>query len=346
MVVPTKSLRQLATCLILFLLFLVSGLAQTQPSASTALQRGAAYLSGLQRSDGAICDPTNPLFDTWETILAAEALYAFSPDTTDPVLQKALAYLRSQRNEAGLLCHNRRCQGSYCLETTAEYLILLHTIGARSHFLREMAHIVALQLPSGAWEIGNPAVREQKAFPSVTAFVLAIPDSGALPPDNRQKAIRWLLQQQKSDKQGLSESHWGSAWEYYGCTAYALWPVMRALSPVPGIDATRLQVVSTFGYSQQENGSWSDAGGEKMPSVPLQTALMLNALSYLPDSLTVAMRAAGVAFLQQQQSPDGHWDGGLFPIPGDTYQKREDVAATAWAVLALARNPLSPPATK
>ena len=88
-----------------------------------ALAKATRFLSDIQRPDGAICDTVNSLFDTWETVLAATALYEIQGDTNHLILQKALAYLRRHENQAGLICHNKKCQSAYCLETTALYFV-------------------------------------------------------------------------------------------------------------------------------------------------------------------------------------------------------------------------------
>ncbi|MBL0016305.1 MAG: hypothetical protein IPP17_07630 [Bacteroidetes bacterium] len=48
-----------------------------------ALDQGVEFFASIQRADGAICDTVNPLFDIWETVEAATAIYAVRKDTAD-----------------------------------------------------------------------------------------------------------------------------------------------------------------------------------------------------------------------------------------------------------------------
>ena len=75
--------------------------------------------------------------------------------------------------------------------------------------------------------------------------------------------------------------------------------------------------------------------GKKHVSPALQTALMLNALTGYDDLDSRISITAGTQYLLEQQQPDGRWDGGFFPIANQRYEKREDVFATARAMVAI-----------
>lgn len=313
-------------------LLLLGACQRTSPEAQ-ALARGAVFLAEIQRPDGAICDTVNPLFDIWETVEAATALWQYRRDTSDTVLQKALAFLQTHENSAGMLCHNRKCRASYCLETTAEYFILLADIHGPQYIQARMDTLRKLQKPSGEWAIGNPDVLEMQAFPSVTGFVLAAFQAAGMQPLYPEAAVTWLASQQQPD------GDWGAAWEYYGCTAYALWPILRALDGEhdPVATAAVAKAIHYIDSHQQQGQYWdSTTIGPKKVSLELQTALMLNALDASEKS--DAQVQGGIDFLVQRQQADGHWDGGDFPIANVRYQKEEYVFATARAMVAIGRH--------
>jgi prenyltransferase beta subunit len=296
-----------------------------------ALKNGTQFLKKIQRNDGAICDTTNSLFDTWETILAATALYEINKDTNEITLKKALTYLRSNENTSGLICHNQKCKHAYCLETTAEYLLLLLKIGETEKVLSRLNLIKELQKPSGEWEIGNPDVTEQKQFPSVTAFMLYLFNETGVKPKYEKEAYSWLTSKQNTN------GHWGNAWEYYNCPAYALWPVFKIRSMNSSYLLAIEKANSYILKSQLKNGSWNytDLTEKKAPSPELQTALMLSALESAEVKTNKAALLKGMNFLISKQNADGSWDGGNFPIKSDRYVKKEYVFATALTLIVL-----------
>jgi hypothetical protein len=321
----------------LALFFIFNGLSKmgcSAPKDGTAIQRGANFLINLQRADGAIADTVNPLFDTWETVIAAAALVEAGISHEDSVLKKALHYLQTNEDSAGMLCHNQKCRAAYCLETTAEYFLLLNAIGKQSEVQQRLDTIVHLQNPSGQWEIGNPDVQGIKDFPSVTAFVLAMLEAGKDSSAHDSLAVQWLIHQQKE------AGDWGSNWEYYGCPGYALWPILRMLRKENSKEAQNA-VHKAEAYmiaTQAADGSWnfSDAKFPKTPSPELQTALMVLALEGCIENDAQPAYKKGIQFLLDHELPDGHWNGGYFPIPNARYNKEEYVFATAMAIRALA----------
>jgi len=292
-----------------------------------ALGKSRSFLAHIQRADGAICDTTNPLFDIWETALAATSLYEIKQDTTQSTLNKALTFLRENENPSGLICHNKKCRTGYCLETTSVYYLLLFDIGEKEKVRKGAEAIAAMQKPTGQWAIGNPDVREQKEFPSVTAFVLNMLSKAGVEPPYKKEAYQGLTGKQTMD------GDWGHAWEYYNSPAYALWPMMKALNNnTPGKEKALHYICS----QQQKDGSWFLHDSSRSISPELQTALMLSAL-YNAGFKDKDVIDKGINFLLAKQNDKGFWDGGYFPIPADRYIKKEYVFATALSMSVLNR---------
>jgi hypothetical protein len=328
----TRGKLMSASWLLSMLACLVLGACKQSPQVQ-AIDRGYAFLKTVQRANGAICDTINPLFDIWETVEAATAIWNCYGDASDPVLTKALQFLKTHENKDGLLCHNVKCRNSYCLETTSEYVILLASIDGKKSIQARMEVVKKLQKPSGQWEIGNPDVLEYKDFPSVTAFVLRALQSAEMAPLYPDAAWAWLMAQQNAD------GNWGATWEYYGCTAYALWPVLQALKAAgsPASKAAMHKAVAAIDRDQQASSYWDAtvSSSPKQVSRALQTALVVNALLGVDNPMAREAAASGTDFLLAQQQPDGHWSGGNFPIPNARYNKSEYVFATAQAMVAL-----------
>ena len=289
-----------------------------------SVQKGRNFLIHIQQESGAIRDTVNPLFDIWETVLATSALYETKSDTSVQEIKRALSWLGESENQAGILCHNRKCQDAYCLETTSVYFSLLLKIGKGEKVMRRLDTLIALQQAKGAWKIGNPDVREQQEFPSVTAFVLSLLREAEKKPKYPAEAQKWLQENQ------TPEGNWGQTWEYYDCPAYALWPMLGVIEDPAALD----KAVKFILASQLPDGSWNYLGDArpKRPSAELQTALMLAALQSVDAKSTYKIKNAltrGAGFLLSKQRADGSWDGGYFPIPSDRYEKKEYVFATA-----------------
>ncbi|MCA0239205.1 MAG: hypothetical protein LCH81_22720 [Bacteroidetes bacterium] len=299
-----------------------------------ALDKGTRFLSKIQRTDGGICDTLNPLFDTWETVLAATALYETNGgDTNQIVLHHALAYLRQQENAEGLICHNKRCKEAYCLETSAAYFLLLKETGQAGKVNVRAKKILDFQKTTGEWMVGNPDVREQKDFPSVSGFALSLLQTLNLKPLYPEEALHWLLEHQSP------EGDWGAAWEYYDCPAYALSPVLQALDMhhTREADLAKQKAAQYIRSRQHSDGSWgvSSAVSGRGPSSVLQTGLMLSAMKYVDYAEKAVQVDKAIDFLLAQQQADGSWDGGYFPIDSPTYIKKEYVFATAQAMMVL-----------
>jgi squalene cyclase len=314
--------------------FIPGDIYQQDPRLKTkkAIEKAGNFLQHIQRADGAICDTANPLFDSWETILAATALFNINPDTNAHVFKRSLSFLRMNENPDKLICHNQKCRAGYCLETTSLYFSLLLKTGDRANVQERLKKIISFQNETGEWEIGNPDVREQKDFPSVTAFVLAILGEAGKEPVLNEQAYDWLLGKQHN------EGHWGYGWEYYGCPAYTLWASMKALkyNNSPAAISAKEKAIQYISSRQQENGSWHfiEPKYQKQTSPVLQTTFMLLALQEAGAGNWTVLNK-GVNFLLQQQTENGNWDGGYFPIPSAQYIKEEYVLATSLAILVL-----------
>lgn len=306
--------------------------AQTSDEIQAAIGRGEQFLLGIQQKGGAICDTVNPLFDLWESVCVAQALYDKHSSAQNPDYLRLWDFIRANENPSGLLCHNRKCREGYCLETSSVYFSVLAEMDSLALVKRNLGLVASLQKQTGAWDIGNPNVRERRDYPSVTGFVLEMfYVSGTMPP---KPAWQYLAETQNA------AGHWGDAWEYYGCPAYALWANTRALSHYKAEEAVHHALARAAHFvaqTQQADGSWfvGIAPPHKQPSACLQTAATLLSLPYLEmeDKLTIQQK--GIQFLLQNQQASGAWDGGFFPIPSDTYEKREYVFATALALQAM-----------
>ena len=295
-----------------------------------AIERARDWLVTRQRADGAIADAGNPLFETWETVIAARALASSRAARDMAATAAALDYLERQQNADGLLCHNRRCREATCVETSAEYLQLLIDAGDRSRARERWPALLAHRQPDGRFLVGNPDVRERRDFASVTAFVLAVGLRLGQHGPALQRSQDWLRRAR------TPRGDFGSAWEYYGTPAYALWPAARAWSgQSAAARQSRRDLLDWARTTQHDDGRWSfqQAVDGHQVSDALETALMLLAVR---ESAAPARPASPAhrALLKLQQ-PDGHWEGGWFPVPSAPYEKREDVFATAIAILAL-----------
>lgn len=341
----THSARQRNTFFSFFLCILLTGgvLGGSQPGKAqgqwvqtdSAIHRAVRSMTTLQREDGAICDTLNPLFSVWETILAATALLEHRRDKPNPELQKALVYLKQLENAEGLICHNEKCKSTYCLETSAFYFSLLRKTGDSLQVAGRLPFLLNLQKPEGDWDIGNPDVNERRNFPSVTAFVVSLLGETNQGYKSQQDGLAWLVRQQNL------EGHWGAAWEYYGCTAYALWAGMKAFKghAEPAIGQARERALQYIVSQQREDGRWDfdEVSSLKRISPELQTLFMLNALQEAGEQNHPALRK-GIDYILKQQQVSGIWNGGYFPVPEQRYRKEEYVLATALAIMVLERS--------
>ena len=97
----TQTMNKILICTVSYLVitgtsfFSVQDTPDREKKIREAIARAEVFLKSIQRPDGSIRDTANPLFETWETALAATALFEIQGDTNDHGLRKALSFLRS-----------------------------------------------------------------------------------------------------------------------------------------------------------------------------------------------------------------------------------------------------------
>ena len=330
----TLRVLSVSVLLILSLFFIISKQNSKTEEIESAINAGKTFLCKIQRNDGAICDTLNPLFDIWETALAATALNTLDKDSNTFAFSKAMSFLRNNENADGLICHNKKCREAYCLETTSIYFQLLIEMGEQENLGSKISKITDMQLSSGKWLIGNPDVKNKMDFPSVTAFTLNLLMKAKTEPKYSTEAMNWLLSHQHD------EGHWGRAWEYYDIPAYALWQIMETLSihsNYHGVESSKNKAIKYILSQQRYNGRWEYDSSSKFrkPSNVLQTALMLCALQKAGYSYKEKAMLKAVNFLMASIKKDGSWDGGYFPIENALYKKHEYVFATSMTIYVL-----------
>lgn len=316
---------------LLCLLLLTAPFVSSGQTESAYAKKAFAFLKSAQDSTGQFRDSLNPLFNVWETILVTDALLGKLPED-DPVIQRAITWLKTNENERGLICHNDACREKYCVETSSLYLQLLFR--TRGHdIIDPVITLSQMQEENGSWKIGNPDVSSQVDFPSVTAFAVNLFLLTRYDDWNEQTAIGYLSARQ------LPDGSFGKTWEYYNCTGYALWQCMPVLKQYPQTGAYKK--AKAFILSQQlPDGSWNDPEQTvNHVSAELQTVFMLHCLKDETDPPSVEAYRKGLTFLLEKQLPGGAWDGGYFPVPNERYKKREYLITTALAYKLLVSAP-------
>jgi len=286
--------------------------------------RAEKFLKTIQLPHGAISDSSNTLFNIWETIIATDALISGN-SINDSTVQRALIWLQNNENSNGLVCHNVNCKQDYCVETSALYLKLIAQDSSTLNLLERLKFLSDHQNEDGSWSVGNPDVLFEQKYPSVTGFVINLFENLNVELPKSNEAYNFLSQQQKSD------GSWGKSWEYYGCSAYAIWQCVPAMKSCKECEKSYSLAKHFILNSQLEDGSWNDVtdSTKNHVSKQLQTAFMLSALTNETDSLSRIAFSKGIYFLLSSQQENGSWDGGYFPIPNQRYKKAEYVVATS-----------------
>jgi hypothetical protein len=286
-----------------------------------SIQKGNAFLIKEQSADGSFSDSTNGLFNTWETVLVSKALMqTFGPK--DTLIQKSLSWLKSQENSDGLICHNIRCKGGVCLETSSLYLQLLHDTGDTIGTLLRFKSLCSGQLDNGSWDILNPYVKGDKNYVSVPAFILNTAFYTQTSVPDQDKALDFI-------QYNFSENGFPSNWEYYGTPTYAIWQGLRASKQRSDLYKALKYFITEH---QRPNGSWSfqdSLQGNPHISSELETAFILSAMIQCDDQELEPLIYKACSFLFEKQLPSGAWNGGRFPIENKEYHKYEYLLCTS-----------------
>ncbi len=289
-----------------------------------SIDRAQLFLMHSQQPEGYFADSTNNLFNTWETVIVAKALLTVN-DSNRERLEPTFNWLRSEENESGLICHNNRCRGGVCLETSALYLQLLNQKGDTNSLRTRFGLLTKDQLVSGSWNILNPYVKGDRSYPSVPAFLLNTSTLTGIPINGRKKAIQFLHTQ-------FSDSGFTANWEYYGTPAYTIWQALNACRE----DSILFEKMKIFVIeNQQEDGSWNfqdSLNSRPKISSELETAFLLNALVQCQDPNLTPIIIKACDFLIRKQKNSGCWDGGRFPIENPEYVKLEYLLCTSLVV--------------
>ncbi len=306
-----------------------------------AAQRGMRYLSSLQQKNGQIIIGHHKIYNVWETMEAARAISLWRPNSNlknDSAIQSALAFLRTAETSVGMVLHHSEHQGSFCVETSAEYVRLLAFLEKRNAVEpgaaeRKARYLKSRQLLSGEWRIESAAIPiHLQTVPSVTGFALGAMAATDMLPRDLKAALQYLRASQKK------EGHWGGAWQYYGTPLYVMEPVLSALRHhnVDGAYDDVIEKARGFLFkSQTQDGRFDDGMGKEgnWPSAELQTALGLRSLLGSGVHANHSSIRKGIEWLLTKQSENGSWNGGTFPFPNPRHKKKEDIFCTSQTLL-------------
>lgn len=304
-------------------------------STQMILERAGAFLCSQQDQQGAIRDQAYAIFDVWETANSIKSLAmlrregTFTPPAR--TVERALDFIARSEVTNGLAMYNARGEygDKHCVETSAEYLLALHAVGAVEYARPRVELLRELQGVDGRWQLDYPDIPMRlHYFPSVTGFALVALHEYGEAPRYRQAALDQLTSSQSE------AGDWGVEWEYYGTPYYALAPITQALY-IHGQEKPLARARDFLRSHQREDGSWFHAWQDQreVPSPVLQTALALRACHYCGfDSTSVEMIKAR-AWLETQQREDGAFFGGYFPIPPRFNKKKEETVYSTTQVI-------------
>jgi len=167
----------------------------------------------------------------------------------------------------------------------------------------------------------------------VTGFALEALASTNTTPLNLEAALQYLEETQNK------EGHWGIVWQYYGTPYYAMVPILKTVdyhNTGNSFDDIINKAKNFLLASQRENGSFHyQSELQNGPSIELETILALRALLYCNTESNNIFIRKGINWLLNNQREDGSWNGGTFPLPYPTYQKKEDIFCTAQILIFL-----------
>lgn len=293
------------------------------------------YLLKQQKQSGAVYIDSG-LFNVWETINAVLAVLSWEEvlqKDFDYFTKKALKFLKTSENNDGMVLHRKEHNGSYCLETSSEYIRLLTLLKIKTVseeiIKKKSIYLKKQQIADGTWKMMSSEIREDlQKFPSVIAFAFrALSESG----DNcvyEKEALLFIKNTQNKD------GHWGIDWRFYGTPFYAMEPVLDVMQKnnKAGYFNNNIKKAKKFILkSQRSDGSWFFKldGFKNFPSAELQTALALSSLLHCNLEVTDIHIQKGIDWLLMKQREDGSWRGGYFPVPGFMVRKVEDIYATS-----------------
>jgi hypothetical protein len=189
------------------------------------VKKAVSFFEQTQGADGSISG-ASPVLNVWETINACLAILAWKDliEDTSLLLAKAAFFLRASERAEGMVLHNNYHAG-YCIETSSEYIrfLLLFLTDEDTVARKKMEFIAQAQLPNAGWKVVNPFAKLQD-FPSATGFALRCLMMGDMNCLHLESALRFLLDSQNQ------EGHWGTSWEYYGTSYYAMVPILEVLA--------------------------------------------------------------------------------------------------------------------
>jgi hypothetical protein len=240
-----------------------------------------------------------------------------------------------------MVLHSSNHQNSYCVETSSAYIELLAFLESKNATeqhgaAREKAlYIRSKQLSSGAWRAESfPIPEDLQQFPSVTGFALGALASVDIVPLYLDAALLYLRESQNE------EGHWGFVWQAYGTPYYAMVPILKAMQYHNAdnffddiINKAKIFLLA----SQNDDGSFSYESEKEQngPSVELETILGLRALRSCDVGFDDVSIKKSIDWLLSNQRENGSWDGGLFPFPGDMFEKEEDIFCTSQVLIFL-----------
>lgn len=344
-----RDLNNIFFLVIIVILVILFGCKEIQtrqaPDIEASINKGVGYLVKNQNNDGSVSLDNDETFKVWETANAVLAVHAATADKSigknrskniHEFLEKATDFLLKCTREDGSFGHDVSFEkNDYCMETTPLAVLVLSSF--KKNISAGVSFMLEKQEPNGSWEIGIAEIRTERFYPSVTGFVLSTlhclgvyDNASESISNNMRKGIEYILETQGEN------GRWGSSWQYYDTPYYATYVNLLSLK-LYGLEETDnyKRGVSYIKKNQNPDGSWGK-DSEGRPSRALRTALALNSLlvsAQTSDSDSQAIEK-GISWLIKNQREDGSWDGGEFVNFKD---KKEDVYATAMALLALKR---------
>ena len=302
-----------------------------------SLKKGVNWLKLQQNEDGSITLNNDTRFNIWETANSLMAWTYAREYIDDNVIKKAQDFLIKSRSPHNSFFHTTDVDTSkienHCIETTSAALIALNSTAYDIYTIEKIKNfILATQTQEGYWEIGTPFITKQRNFPSVTGYALMVLGILNKKGENINKGLEYLIKTQKD------EGDWGTSEFFYDTSYYATYVNVVSLVSYNKADSDTVKKAIEFvKKNQNEDGSW-EYSKEGFPSKELRTALALNTLLVSNEPITSPSIQKGIDWLLDNQKEDGRWLGGYFnETLRETKGKKEDILATAQALIAISR---------